>query len=79
MAVKFIPKDRDAPYILPPSVKDYLPEDYLARFVMVIVEELDLSYLSAVYAGKGSKPYHPAMLIALLFMAMQRACFPIAN
>ncbi|HAJ92680.1 MAG TPA: hypothetical protein DCO71_08745 [Gammaproteobacteria bacterium] len=31
MAVEFIPIDRDIPYILPPSVQDYLPDDHLAR------------------------------------------------
>ena len=75
MAVTFIPVDRDTPYILPPSVQDYLPEDHLARFVVDIVEELDLSHLSAVYSGKGSKPYHPAMLVALLFYGYATGVF----
>jgi len=67
MAVSFIPIDRDTPYIFPPCVQDYLPEGHLARFVVEIVEKLELSQLSAVYSGKGSNPYHPAMLVALLF------------
>jgi len=67
MAVEFIPIDRDTPYILPPSVQDYLPDDHLARFVVDIVDQLDLNHLSAVYSGRGSKPFHPAMLVALLF------------
>ena len=45
MAVEFIPIDRDTPYIFPPSVQDYLPDDHLARFVVDIVEQLDLSHL----------------------------------
>ena len=67
MAVNFIPIDRNTPYLLPPSVQDYVPEDHLARFVVDIVEQLDLSHLSVAYSAKGSKPYHPAMLVALLF------------
>lgn len=48
-------------------MQDYLPEDPLARFVVEIVDGLDLNHLSAVYFGKGSKPYHPALLVTLLF------------
>ena len=47
-------------------MQDYLPEDHLARFVVDIVEQLDLNHLSAVYSGRGSKPFHPALLVALL-------------
>ena len=75
MAVEFIPIDRDTPYIFPPSVQDYLPDDHLARFVVDIVEQLDLSHLSAVYSGRGSKPFHPAMLVALLFYGYSTGVF----
>ena len=75
MATKFIPLDRDTPYLLPASVQDYLPEDHLARFVVDIVEQLDLRQLSAVYAGKGSRPYHPAMMLALLFYGYASGTF----
>jgi len=67
MAVEFIPIDRDTPYIFPSSVQDYLPDKHLARFVVDIMEQLDLSHLTAVYLGRDSKPFHPAMLVALLF------------
>lgn len=75
MATQFIPLDRDTPYLLPASVQDYLPEDHLARFVVDIVEQLDLRQLSAVYAGKGSRPYHPAMMLALLFYGYASGTF----
>ncbi len=75
MAVEFIPIDRETPYIFPPCVQDYLPEGHLARFVVEIVEQLDLSQLSGVYAGKGSKPYHPALLVALLFYGYATGVF----
>jgi len=75
MAVVFIPIDRDTPYIFPPSVQDYLPDDHLARFVVDIVEQLDLGHLSAVYSGRGSKPFHPAMLVALLFYGYSTGVF----
>jgi len=75
MAVEFIPLDRDTPYMFPPSVQDYLPEDHLARFVVDIVDQLDLHHLSAVYSGRGSKPFHPAMLVALLFYGYATGVF----
>ncbi len=75
MAVEFIPVDRDTPYILPPSVQDYLPDDHLARFVVDIVDQLKLNHLSAAYSGRGSKPFHPAMLVALLFYGYATGVF----
>ncbi len=75
MAIEFIPIDRDTPYIFPPSVQDYLPDDHLARFVVDIVDQLDLSHLSAVYTGRGSKPFHPAMLVSLLFYGYATGVF----
>jgi transposase len=75
VAVEFMPLDRDIPYLFPPCVQEYLPEALLARFVVEIVEQLDLSQLSAVHSGKGSKPYHPAMLVALLFYGYATGVF----
>jgi len=42
----FRPIDRATPFLLPPSVEDWLPKDHLARFVVDIVDQLDLSELS---------------------------------
>ena len=75
MAVQFVTIDRDTPYLLPPSIQDYLPEDHLARFVVEIVDLLDLRGILGVYAGKGKKPYHPAMLVALLFYGYATGTF----
>ena len=58
--------DRDTPYLLPPSVDEWLPKDHLARFVVDIVEQLDLWALSGQYRGAGSAAYHPGVLLALL-------------
>ena len=67
MAVNFVTMDRETPDLFPATVQEYLPEDHLARFVVEIVDRLDLSQLVAAYAGTGSRPYHPAMLVALMF------------
>jgi len=63
---RFRPIDRDTDYLLPPSVQDWLPESHLARYVVDVVEGLDLSELERAYAGRGSAAYHPALLLSLL-------------
>ena len=44
-----------------------LPEQHLALFVVEIVEQINLQPLKASYCGRGSQPYNPEMLVALLF------------
>jgi transposase len=67
MPAEFILIDRDTPQLFPASVQDYLPEKHLARFVVEIVDQLDLKLLVGAYRGTGSAAYHPAMLVSLLF------------
>ena len=71
----FHPIDRDTDFLLPPSVQDWLPEAHLARYVVDVVEQLDLSVLERAYAGKGSDAYHPATLLALLIYGYATATF----
>jgi transposase len=63
---RFVAVDRDTAYLLPPSVDEWLPQDHLARFVVEVIEQMDLSELVRQYAGRGSAAYHPAMLLGLL-------------
>ena len=63
---RFRPIDRQMDYLLPPSVQDWLPESHLARYVVDVVEGLDLSELERAYGGRGSEAYHPALLLSLL-------------
>ena len=67
--------DRDTAYLLPPSVDEWLPEDHLARFVVEIVDELDISILEGAYTGSGSEAYHPRMMLALLFYGYATGTF----
>ena len=62
----FIVTDRKTDYLLPPSLDDWLNQDHLARFIVEVVDQLDLSNLIRQYAGRGSKAYHPATLLAIL-------------
>jgi hypothetical protein len=63
---RFIPVDRQTDYLLPPSVDEWLPDGHLARFVVAVVEPLDLSALTWRYAGRGHNAHHPAVLLSLL-------------
>ena len=58
--------DRETGFLLPPSVDEWLPEKHLARFVVEVVEGLDLRAMSGSYRGSGSASYHPRMLLGLL-------------
>jgi transposase len=62
----FILTDRKTDYLLPPSIDDWLDEAHLARFVVEVVDQLDLSNLTRQYAGRGSKAHHPSILLAIL-------------
>lgn len=75
MGHPFVPVDRQTPFLLPPSLQEWLPEDHLARFVVEVVDQMDLSALSKAYAGRGSKAYHPSMLLALLFYGYATGVF----
>jgi len=75
MPVNFVECDRETLYLLPPSLQDWLPEGHLARFVVEIVEQLDLRYLKESFAGRGSQPYNPEMLVALLFYGYATGTF----
>jgi transposase len=62
----FRPTDRLTGFLMPPSVDEWLPEKHLARFVVEVVDGLDLSAMSKIYRGSGSASYHPAVLLSLL-------------
>ena len=58
--------DRETGFLLPPSVDEWLPETHLARFVVEVIERLDLSAMVWSYRGSGSASYHPALLLGIL-------------
>ena len=71
----FIQCDRKIPYLLPPSVQDWLPKHHLARFVVDIVSQLNIGPLEKAYGGRGSKAYHPEALLSLLFYGYATGIF----
>jgi transposase len=68
MACEFKAVDRDQPMLLPPDLWDWLPEDHLARLVLEVVEQLDLTAIEASFArgGVGREAFDPRLLIGLL-------------
>ena len=61
--------DLDQPFLLPPCLQDWLPEDHLARFIAELVVGLDLSKIYGFYGrrdGRGKAAYHPVMMVRLL-------------
>ncbi|HKT54180.1 MAG TPA: IS1182 family transposase [Caulobacteraceae bacterium] len=62
----FRPVDRQSLFLLPPSVDEWLPQRHLARFVVEVIEQLDLRALVGAYRGSGSASYHPSVLLGLL-------------
>ena len=58
----FRPTDRLTSFLLPPSIDEWLPERHLARFVVEVIEGLDLSAMSKSHRATGSASYHPAPL-----------------
>ena len=58
--------DRETGFLLPPSIDEWLPEKHLARFVVEVIDGLDLSAMIHSYRGSGSASYHPAVLLGLV-------------
>ena len=75
MGERFKTIDRDTLYLFPPSVQEWLPEDHLARFVVEIVDGLNLERLNASYKGCGSEAFPPSMMAALLFYGYATGIF----
>lgn len=71
MAHGFKSVDREQQFLLPPDVREWLPEGHLALLVIDVVEQLDLSQIQARYrlGGAGRQAYDPAMLLTLLLYA----------
>src|SRR6201982_3244405 len=67
--------DRETGFLLPPSVDEWLPRQHLARFVVEVVESLDLRAMTGDYRGSGWASYHPALLLAILFYGYASGVF----
>lgn len=68
MGKRYRPYYPDEELLLPPSLREWLPEDHLAYFVSDVVDNLDLSVMDAVYGTekRGQPPYDPVMMTKVL-------------
>ena len=73
MSHQFIPIDRATPFVIP--VQAWLSEDHLARFIVAMVDSLEVTALEAAYSGGGSPPYPPKMMLALWFYGYATGIF----
>ncbi|MCD6427443.1 MAG: IS1182 family transposase [Caldisericaceae bacterium] len=64
----FRPYDRDQMFLLPPSLKEWLPEGHLSGFVADVIDTLDLRDIWSYYGGaaRGTVPFNPRMLVTIL-------------
>ena len=67
----FRPYEPDQDFLMPASMREWLPGDHLAYFISDVVDQLDLAAIMARYEGeeRGYPPYHPAMMVKVLFYA----------
>ena len=71
MGQNFIESRRDQGFLLPPDVRDWLPGDHLAWFVIDAVAQLDLSGFYGAYRadGHGAAAYEPSLMVTLILYA----------
>ena len=71
MSKTFRPYKPNQDFLMPVSMREWLPTDHLAYFISDIVDQLDLSAIMERYAGeeRGYPPYHPAMMVRVLIYA----------
>ena len=71
----FVQADRNQPYLLPPDLREWLPDDDLAHFVVAAVERVPLSQFRVNARGTGSAQYHPQVMLALLIYCYANGIF----
>jgi transposase len=72
---KFVDCARDQAFLLPPDLRDWVPEDDLAHFVIEAVERVAIGTFDVNERGTGSAQYHPRMMLALLIYCYANGIF----
>jgi transposase len=75
MAARFVNVDHDTPLLLPPDLRQWVPEKHLVHFVMDAVAELDLRQAQINERGTGDAQYPPAMMLGLLIFSYATGVF----
>jgi len=71
----YVPFDRDQPFLLPPDLKDWLPEDDIAHFIVAAVERVRLGTFRTNPQAGGKPQYHPRLMLALLVYCYANGLF----
>ncbi|MEC4688824.1 MAG: IS1182 family transposase [Nitrospirota bacterium] len=75
MAERFVTVDRETPLLLPPDLRDWVPEDDMVHFVLEAVKGVDMSAFRVNWRGTGSRQYPPHMMLALLIYCYSHGIF----
>ena len=73
--ITFKATNRNQPFLMPPSIQEWLPQRHLARFIVDTVEILDLNDIYKEYRGGGQEAYDPRSLLCLLFYGYSTGTF----
>jgi transposase len=75
MAGRYIIVDHDTPLLLPPNLREWVPENHLVHFVVDAVEQIDLGAAKVNERGTGDAQYPPGMLLGLLIYSYATGTF----
>lgn len=75
MAARLVNVDRDTLLLLPPNMREWVPEGHLVHFILDAVGELDLSAAKINHRGSGSEQYPPSMMLGLLIYSYATGVF----
>jgi len=75
MAERFVNIDRDTPLLLPPDLRDWVPEDDMVHFILEAANGVDMSAFKVNHRGTGSEQYPPRMMLALLVYCYSHGIF----
>jgi len=75
MATRFVNIDHDTPLLLPPDMRDWVPDNHLVHFIMDAVGLLDLSQARVNHRGTGDAQYPPGMMLGLLIYCYATGTF----
>lgn len=75
MAANFRTPDREQMYLIPPSLKEWIPDDDIVHFVIESLEMIEIKDFSVNNLGTGKAQYHPHMMLALLIYCYSHGIF----
>ena len=63
---RFVQSDRSQPFLMPPDLREWVPQDDLCHFIIEAVERVDMTKFKINHRGSGSEQYNPRMMLALI-------------